>query len=206
MKAGTCEGPKNERAELNENLARLRSRLVGLLPAGRGSPQPPSTGRLETAPHSELLLAAVEELARTTAKAAATGTERTPVEGGAQFQRNVANCGQLELAECVKQRGVATPRVLLTIRPCFPVKWKRRSTAGCGKPHVRWCGRVVPGRNPRHSTQSAASAAEPVRIQIGILEYKAQADGFAGQFADIYPSDPTDNPFQRVTKVGGAIL
>src|SRR5207245_11517946 len=29
-------------------------------------------------------------------------------------------------------------------------------TAGCGKPHVRWCGRV-PGRNPRHPTRSAPS-------------------------------------------------
>ncbi len=27
------------------------------------------------------------------------------------------------------------------------------STAGCGKPHVRWCGRVA-GRNPRHPTRS----------------------------------------------------
>lgn len=26
-------------------------------------------------------------------------------------------------------------------------------TAGCGKPHVRWCGRVT-GRNPRDSTRS----------------------------------------------------
>src|SRR6266849_3325210 len=26
-------------------------------------------------------------------------------------------------------------------------------TAGCGKPHVRWCGRV-PGCNPRHPTRS----------------------------------------------------
>src|SRR5207245_966193 len=30
------------------------------------------------------------------------------------------------------------------------------STAGCGKPHVRWCGRVT-GRNPRHSTRSVLS-------------------------------------------------
>ena len=28
-------------------------------------------------------------------------------------------------------------------------------TAACGKPHVRWCGRV-PGRNPRHPTRSPA--------------------------------------------------
>src|SRR5207245_10873197 len=31
-------------------------------------------------------------------------------------------------------------------------------TAGCGKPHVRWCGRV-PGRNPRHPTRSAKAPA-----------------------------------------------
>jgi hypothetical protein len=29
-------------------------------------------------------------------------------------------------------------------------------TAGCGKPHVRWCGRV-PGRNPRHPTRSVCA-------------------------------------------------
>jgi hypothetical protein len=34
-------------------------------------------------------------------------------------------------------------------------KVRKRSspTAACGKPHVRWCGRV-PGRNPRHPTRS----------------------------------------------------
>jgi len=30
-------------------------------------------------------------------------------------------------------------------------------TAGCGKPHVRWWGRV-PGRNPRHPTRSSSPA------------------------------------------------
>src|SRR6266849_8557129 len=38
-----------------------------------------------------------------------------------------------------------------TLRP--PCRGPLRSTAGCGKPHVRWCGRV-PGRNPRHPTRS----------------------------------------------------
>ena len=32
-----------------------------------------------------------------------------------------------------------------------------RSTAGCGKPHVRWCGRA-PRRNPGHSTRSRKPA------------------------------------------------
>src|SRR5437899_11829097 len=34
-------------------------------------------------------------------------------------------------------------------------------TAGCGKPHVRWCGRV-PGRNPRHPTRSGCGHAKQV--------------------------------------------
>jgi hypothetical protein len=42
---------------------------------------------------------------------------------------------------------------------CRPRDWEgsipRGPTAVCGKPHVRWCGRV-PGRNPRHPTRSAA--------------------------------------------------
>src|SRR5712692_2868932 len=47
-------------------------------------------------------------------------------------------------------------------------------TAGCGKPHVRWCGRV-PGRNPRHPTRSTfdriptAPLAEKTAIRSGLL-------------------------------------
>src|ERR1035438_4994161 len=33
------------------------------------------------------------------------------------------------------------------------VRKRSSPTAVCGKPHVRWCGRV-PGRNPRHPTRS----------------------------------------------------
>ena len=35
-------------------------------------------------------------------------------------------------------------------------------TAGCGKPHVRWCGRV-PGRNPRHPTRSSIAVPAALR-------------------------------------------
>ena len=38
------------------------------------------------------------------------------------------------------------------IRPCGQVR-PLRSTAVCGKPHVRWCGRGG-GRNPATSTRS----------------------------------------------------
>jgi hypothetical protein len=40
------------------------------------------------------------------------------------------------------------------IRPCGQVR-PLRSTAVCGKPHVRWCGRGG-GRNPATSTRSRA--------------------------------------------------
>jgi hypothetical protein len=43
-----------------------------------------------------------------------------------------------------------------TLRP--PCKAPLRSTAGCGNPHVRWCGRV-PGRNsPGHPTRSISAS------------------------------------------------
>ena len=42
--------------------------------------------------------------------------------------------------------GLSSPRAWEGRIPCGPI-------AVCGKPHVRWCGRV-PGRNPRHPTRS----------------------------------------------------
>jgi hypothetical protein len=42
--------------------------------------------------------------------------------------------------------GLSSPRAWEGRLPCDPI-------AVCGKPHVRWCGRV-PGRNPRHPTRS----------------------------------------------------
>ena len=72
------------------------------------------------------------------------------------------------VADGVKQRGVGTPRVLAAIRSCFPMIWKLRSTAGCGKPHGRWGGEGA-GRNPRHPTRSNAGVKEArPRIQTGI--------------------------------------
>src|ERR1700724_1689097 len=54
----------------------------------------------------------------------------------------------------IKQHCTAPDRLSLSIRSCRDLR-RLGSTAGCGKPHVRWCGRVA-GRNPRHSTRSRA--------------------------------------------------
>jgi hypothetical protein len=45
----------------------------------------------------------------------------------------------------------------LILRP--PCEWSLRSTAGCGKPHVRWCGRVS-GRNPADPTRSSTRSVD----------------------------------------------
>src|SRR5207244_9779822 len=129
-RAGECGTIENESsgivAELPESdqrraagpLVRLCSRLVGILPTGRGPPEHFRTGRLDTSPHPGLLLAALGQLARTAAETTGLGTEGTRVASSAQFQRRVAHRGQSEFADGVKQRGVATPRILDAIRPC----------------------------------------------------------------------------------------
>jgi transposase len=50
-----------------------------------------------------------------------------------------------------EQRRPAAARLSVSIGSCRDLT-RLGSTAGCAKPHVRWCGRV-PGRNPRHSTR-----------------------------------------------------
>src|SRR6266540_1379900 len=49
--------------------------------------------------------------------------------------------------------GMTTGHCHQILRP--PFNTSLNSTAGCGKPHVWWCGRV-PGRNPRRPTRSPA--------------------------------------------------
>ena len=61
--------------------------------------------------------------------------------------------------------------------------WEGRTldgpTAGCGKPHVRWCGRV-PGRNPRHPTRSRSDCGDRDKSQTfeRDSDAKARSAGF----------------------------
>ena len=43
------------------------------------------------------------------------------------------------------------------------------STAGCGKPHVRWCGRLT-GRNPRGPIRSLGYEDAASRLKNGACE------------------------------------
>ncbi len=55
------------------------------------------------------------------------------------------------IASGPEQLSPTPVRLSLSFNPCRALR-RLGSTAGCGKPHVRWCGRVT-GRNPRHSTR-----------------------------------------------------
>ncbi len=62
-------------------------------------------------------------------------------------RRNFAETSDRQ--RCTRTDGFRCQRIWRVVRTLA-------STAGCGKPHVRWCGRVT-GRNPRHSTRSCFS-------------------------------------------------
>ena len=146
--------PESDQRRTAGQLARLGPRLVGILPTGGGTPEPLRTGRLAKATHPKLLLATRGQLARAAAQAAPTGTERTLIEGGAQFQRGVANRGQSEYADGVKQRSVATLWFLDAIGPCGhrvkgrcvqPPDAENRTSGGVGG-----CRGAIPGTRPDH--------------------------------------------------------
>ena len=97
-------------------------------------------------------------------------------EGPKELKGPIGRLGRLT-KEGTKQQGATTTvttldwqrpgqtRKALNPAECSKVSGLRRRegstpevpTAECGKPHVRWCGRV-PGRNPRHPTRSFALA------------------------------------------------
>ena len=68
-----------------------------------------------------------------------------------QFTGSLASGPDRESAKGALERSPTAIRLSHAIGPSGIVT-PLGSTAGCGKPHVRWCGRVT-GRNPRHSTR-----------------------------------------------------
>jgi hypothetical protein len=140
-------------ARATRRMAAIRPRLVGILPTSGGPPKHFPARGMDPSTHSELLLATVAQLAGTPEATVRLGAEIPPPEGGPQLERSVDDRPESRDAEGAEQYGTAAlwlpgcHQILLTI------KKRLRSTAVCGKPHVRWCGRV-PGRNPRHPTRS----------------------------------------------------
>ena len=152
-----AELPESDQRRAAGHLARLCPRLVGILPTGRGTPEHLWTGGMDTAAHPGLLLATLGQLARAAAQVAPPETERAVVESSAQYARGVANCSQPELADGVKQRSVATPRVLDAIGPCGhrvkgrcvqPPDAENRTSGGVGG-----CRGAIPGTRPDHLLQ-----------------------------------------------------
>jgi hypothetical protein len=96
--------------------------------------------------HPGLLLTAVARTGRKRATATPTRAEGADAESGSEFPGSLAfgedresatgalerDPAEIRLSDAIGSSGSLTPLV---------------STAGCGKPHVRWCGRVT-GRNP----------------------------------------------------------
>ena len=111
-------------------------------------------GRLDTTAYAEAVAGCggiTEEGTR--AKAAWSGGNGAIVKGGVEFTGCVASRGGASYAKGAEQRGPAEDWFPDAIGSCSQTTRLLSSTAGCGKPHVRWCGRVT-GRNPRHSTRS----------------------------------------------------
>src|SRR4029077_1939726 len=145
--------PKRDQQRAARSLAKLYPRLVGIFPTGRGQGANLPAGRLDTSAYPEAFLVAVARQEGSCAEAARTGREGSAAPGGLQRPGRVANRGSALYAICPDQRGPSESRFPYAIRPCGDEPLS--STAGCGKPHVRWCGRV-PGRNPRYSTRYSA--------------------------------------------------
>src|SRR5258708_34771960 len=133
-------------------MAAVDSGLVGILPDHRRSQTDLPTGGLDPQAHSEILLAALAYASRPEAQAAIPGIEGSPAESCLQQPRSVASCRYRQPEHGPVQRISAPLRLLTAVGSCgHPTPLT--STAGCGKPHVRWCGKEQ-GRNPLPPTRS----------------------------------------------------
>ena len=84
------------------------------------------------------------------------GNQGSRARGGEQSARRLA-CGRpTGITAGAEQLRPASARLSVSVES-YDQLGSPGSTAGCGKPQVRWCGRVA-GRNPRHSTRSRGFA------------------------------------------------
>src|ERR1019366_2295311 len=112
------------------------------------------TGGLDSPTHSEMLLVEMARMERTLAAAQALGTGGQSLGRGEEFSRRLGSGQTTRVAPGAQQRNPTPVRVSPAIRSCGSIM-PLRSTAGCGKPHVRWCGRVTGAQSP---------ALDPIRI------------------------------------------
>ena len=130
----------------------LRTRLVGLLPTGHSAETHSRSGGLGPPTYPEMLLVAMARHSRTLAQPAPVRASGSISGRGDQQSWRLADRRPTGTTAGAEQLRPESARLSLSVRSCRDLM-RLGSTAGCGKPHVRWCGRVA-GRNPRHSTRS----------------------------------------------------
>ena len=135
--------PIGHESAVARRVAAAGSRRVGLLPAGRTAARDFRTGRMDTTAQWEVLLAALAQRHGTPAGITPAGHSGTAVEVGAGTPRRMAHGGERADADRVVECAVAAVRVCDAIGSCGAKLRPPGSTAGYGKPYVRWCGRVT---------------------------------------------------------------
>ena len=143
-------------------MAAVHTRLVGVPPTGREPPTDLPTRGMDPQADPGVLLAAVARAGRKRATATPTRIEGADAESGSELSGCLALGPDREFAKGALERHPADIRLSDAIGSSGSLT-PLVSTAGCGKPHVRWCGRVT-GRNPRHSTRSSDPPCAETRV------------------------------------------
>ena len=132
----------------------LRARLVGILPTGGSAAATRGSGGMDSTAYPQVLLVTMARPPGAGREPASVGSYGNRARGGDEQSRRLGRGRPTGTTGGTSQFRPAAIRLSSTIRSCHAVR-RLGSTAGCGKPHVRWCGRVA-GRNPRHSTRSGS--------------------------------------------------
>jgi hypothetical protein len=132
----------------------VRARLVGILPTGGSAAAAAGTGGMDSTAYPQVLPAKMARPPGAGTEPASVGSYRDLAGGGDEQSWRLAGGRPTGITVGTSQLRPAAARLSSTIGSCRAVT-RLGSTAGCGKPHVRWCGRVT-GRNPRHSTRSTS--------------------------------------------------
>src|SRR5580765_6451817 len=107
---------------------------------------------MDSTPHPGLLLETLGQLERATAQTPPAWTRWATAQSGSQFQRRMADCGQPQLADGIRQRSLTSFWFPHAIRPCShcvkgccvqPPYAENRTYGGVGG-----CRGAIPGTRP----------------------------------------------------------
>lgn len=120
-------------------MERLSTRLVGLLQTSRRPTKHHGYERLDTPSHQKVLLATLAQRQRTPSGLSEAGHPTIAGENRAQQSRSLENGAAPRASRSPQQPRAQEIWVHHAKRPRV-IKHTCDPTAGCGKPHVRWCG------------------------------------------------------------------